>query len=143
LLVLAVVVAAVSGTGTAFGKCRSFPKGNPSLKEYVEDVPRICSPKGKKPVTLPPAIVRQLGTGPEAELLRKAATSPEYGAPQTVRRNPGKLSEASRRRVGPNPLAASFGVVTGGSNSRFILLLALMAGIAAVAGGTALYRRRS
>lgn len=142
-VLFATVLTALIGTGTAWGKCRHQPKGNPAVQEYVEHIPTVCGPKasgrGGPTTSLPSTILRRLGSGPDAALLRDVATSEKWGAPQTKIR---KFDSDGPTQTGRNPIAASLGAVTGGSNGRLIEVLALMAVIAAAAAGAHARRRR-
>jgi len=67
--------------------------------------------------------------------------SPGYGAPTTVRDRTSNRPPEQSQKAGGNPLAASFNVVTDGTDARLILLLVFLAGTAVVVGAIA-YRRR-
>jgi hypothetical protein len=141
-VVLAVVIAALSATGTAWGKCRPGHGGPGAVKEYTEPIPTVCGPKtpgtGGGTTPLPPAVDRALGHGSEAEILRKLSTDGNLGAPHGKRHT---ADSKSLEKPGRNPLSVAGSVVTDGSDGRLIALLAIMGAIALVAGYAA-YRRR-
>jgi hypothetical protein len=139
---LVVAIAAFSTlifAGTAWGKCGHAKKGNPSVREYVEQVPTSCGGRpeghGTRTKSLPSTINRRL-QGPDANLLRAIATSEALGAPVT------RLRGDARDRSSGNPLFASLGALGGGNNSRLLALLGLMGAIALVVLGLTAYRRR-
>lgn len=148
---LGAVAALVAGS-PAYGKgCPgSVKNGGPSsVQQYVEQLPTSCgshaSGSGNRQTKLPASLEQEIQTkgGKDAALLEKIATSEAYGAPQH------RIKTSNRRRRiltdsadHTNPLAASVGVVTDGSDARLIVLVILMLGTAAILLATAVLRRR-
>ncbi len=147
-------VAALAMTSPAYGKGCSGSSSNPpsSVAQYIEQMPSSC---GSKPTgtdtstrNVPKAIENKIDKqgGQDAALLHKIVSSGQYGAPthQKIKApKPGSkaiLSDSETRRS--NPLAASVGVITDGSDSRLIVLVVLMAAVAGVVLVSALRRRR-
>jgi hypothetical protein len=168
-LVLAGGIAVLSIFGTsaaAYGKGCSGNSNNPpsSVSQYVEQVPGACGSKavnqGSQTRKVPKVIEHKIDQqgGDDATLLKEIVSSEKYGAPTqtkikvtkvTVRKNKGHgakkiLSDTQRRSANSssNPLAASVGVITDGSDGRLIALIVLMAAVAAIVVFSALRRRR-
>jgi hypothetical protein len=136
---------------------------NPSLDQYVESVP---SADGGPPRTagssqghLSDSVRHRLATqgGSDAAQLAAVASSPALGAPSgsqvRARRsgrangpageNPGARPPVATRRAAPSGLRALATAATHGEGSSIGVLLAGLLAITALAGGTALTRRRN
>ncbi len=165
-LVLAggIAVLATLGTGTAYaGGCNQ--SSSSAVQQYVEQVPGACGSKAtnssSKPRKVPQALQHKIDSqgGKDAALITKIVSNPGYGAPKTKLKAKAKvkakvkgkvakaqaktrkiLSDSSTRKS--NPVSASFGVITGGSDGRLLALIGLMAAIAAIVIFSALRRRR-
>jgi|SRR5829696_1212519 len=164
-LVLAVGIAVVATLGTsaaAYGKGCSGNQDVPSsVAQYVEQVPGACGSKtvdqGSQTRKVPEVIEQKIDQdgGDDAELLKEIVSSEKYGAP-TQTKIKVKKKVFVKVEKGPtakniptdpavkksNPLAASVGVITDGSDGRLIALIVLMAAVAAVVIVSALRRRR-
>jgi hypothetical protein len=154
--VLGAAALTVTGQAAAKGCPGSTTNGGPSsVQQYVEQLPTSCgsTPTGggthhtKLPATVQKKIAAQGGTPATQNLLTKIATSQAYGAPQKVlvpKRDLPKLRGPKASGAGGrSALSASVSVVTDGSDGRLIALVALMAGIAVVALGASVVRRRA
>jgi hypothetical protein len=164
-LVLAGAIASMTLLGmstAAYGKgCSGNVKNPPSsVAQYTEQIPTACGSNAtgasKKSRSVPKSIERKIDSqgGQEAPLLKKIVSEEAYGAPETtikVHKTKAKakvakvkrakiVSDSARRKS--NPVAASFGVITDGSDARLIALIALMVAVAAVVVFSALRRRR-
>jgi hypothetical protein len=158
-LVIGCALLALSGLmagSPAYGKgcANNVPSdASSSVSQYIEQLPTSCgnhaTGTGKGSVKLPPSIQKKLETqgGSNAALLQRIATSESAGAPQQKIRVGNRhnrhnriLSDAARKTS--NPLSASIGVVTDGSDSRLLALVILMVGVAAVVLTAAIRRRR-
>jgi hypothetical protein len=168
-LVLAGTIAtlAVLGTSaTAYGKgCNQNPPS--SVAQYTEQIPQACGSSetgsGTKKRVIPKPIEQKIDkvAGPDAETLKDIVSSESSGAPQTTlkvahkakaktkakakAKNNGHtqkaiVSDSAKRES--NPLAASVGVITDGSDGRLIALIGLMVAVAALVVVSALRRRR-
>ena len=163
-LVLAggIAVLATLGTGTAYaGGCNQ--SSSSAVQQYVEQVPGACGSKAtnsnSKPRKVPQALQHKIDSqgGKDAALITKIVSNPGYGAPKTKLKVKAKvkakgkvakaqaktkkiLSDSATRKS--NPVAASFSVITGGSDGRLLALIGLMAAIAAIVIFSALRRRR-
>jgi len=160
--VLAGVIATVATLGTsaaAYGKGCSGSSSNPpsSVAQYVEQTPTACGQhaagSGTQTRKVPKSIQQKIDKqgGEDAGTLTKIVSSEAYGAPQTKitvhkvtvhkKSNESKiLSDSAKRQQ--NPLVASVGVITDGSEGRLIALIVLMAAVAAIVLISALRRRR-
>ncbi len=167
-LVLAggIAVLATLGTGTAYaGGCNQ--SSSSAVQQYVEQVPGACGSKAtnsnSKPRKVPQALQHKIDSqgGKDAALITKIVSNPGYGAPKTKLKVKAKvkakvqakgkiakaqaktkkiLSDSATRKS--NPVAASFSVITGGSDGRLLALIGLMAAVAAIVIFSALRRRR-
>jgi LPXTG-motif cell wall-anchored protein len=165
-LVLAggIAVLATLGTGTAYaGGCNQ--SSSSAVQQYVEQVPGACGSKAtngsSKTRKVPQALQHKIDSqgGKDAALITKIVSSEGYGAPVKTKLKVHKikakgqaaktkkiLSDSATRKSNPvssNPVSASFGVITGGSDGRLLALIGLMAAVAAIAIFSALRRRRS
>ena len=143
-----------------------------SVSQYVEQVPGACGSKssgqGTQTRKVPKQIEQKINSqgGDDATLLKEIVSSEKYGAPtQTkikvkkvkkikkvtvTKKGHGSKNIPSDSAVTPvtpvtkksNPLAASVGVITDGSDGRLIALIVLMAVVAALVVVSALRRRR-
>jgi hypothetical protein len=168
-LVLAGAIASLTLLGTstaAYGKgCPGNVKNPPSsVAQYTEQIPTACGSSAtggsSKSRSVPKSIERKIDSqgGQDAPLLKKIVSEKAYGAPETtIKVHKAKpkakakakvakvkrakiVSDSARRKS--NPVAASFGVITDGSDARLIALIALMVAVAAVVVFSALRRRR-
>jgi hypothetical protein len=157
-LVLAggIVLLATLGTGTASaGGCNQ--SSSSAVQQYVEQVPGACGSKATnastKTRTVPPALQQKIDKqgGRDAALITKIVSSEGYGAPKTklkVRKGIAKAQAAKTKKIlsdsarKSNPISASFGVITGGSDARLLALIGMMAAVAAIVIFSALRRRR-
>lgn len=163
-LVLAggIAVLATLGTGTAYaGGCNQ--SSSSAVQQYVEQVPGACGSNAtnsnSKPRKVPQTLQHKIDSqgGKDAALITKIVSNPGYGAPKTKLKVKAKvkakgkvakaqaktkkiLSDSATRKS--NPVAASFSVITGGSDGRLLALIGLMAAIAAIVIFSALRRRR-
>jgi hypothetical protein len=154
--------AALATTAPAFagGGC----SGPSSVQQYIECVPTASGSKGQsgnhtRPV--PKSIQKKIDQqgGADAQQLNAMVSQSKYGAPTTAikvhkvvkakAKTHKAKKEAAKKKIlsdsatrQSNPLAASVGVITDGSDGRLIALIALMAGVAAVVIVSALRRRR-
>jgi hypothetical protein len=171
-LVLAGAIATVAALGAsapAFGKgCLKDPPS--SVAQYTEQIPQACgsstanSGSTKRPI--PKSLEKKIDTqgGQDADQLKEIVSSGAAGAPTETkikvvhkvtvkpktkaakakaraRAHRAKIVSDSAKRQS-NPLAASVGVITDGSDGRLIALIALMIGVAALVVVSALRRRR-
>ena len=169
-LVLAGGIAVLATLGTsagAYGKGCSGNSNNPpsSVSQYVEQVPGACGSKavnqGSQTRKVPKVIEHKIDQqgGDDATLLKEIVSSEKYGAPtqtkikvkkvtvhkakaNTHRGTKKTLTDAARKSADANPLAASVGVITDGSDGRLIALIVIMAAVAAIVIVSALRRRR-
>ncbi len=164
-----IAVLAVLGTSaTAYGKGCSGNQNVPSsVAQYTEQQPTACGTlatgQGNKTRKVPKSLQKQIDTqgGEDAATITKIVSSESAGAPQTkikvhkvkVKKvhksgtkrggqTPTKKVVSDAKRSQSNPLAASVGVITGGSDGRLIGLIVLMVGLAVVVVVSALRRRR-
>jgi hypothetical protein len=156
----------------AYGKgCPGNVKNPPSsVAQYTEQIPTACGSSAtggsSKSRSVPKSIERKIDSqgGQDAPLLKKIVSEKAYGAPETtIKVHKAKpkakakakvanvkrakiVSDSAARKSTPvaasNPVAASFGVITDGSDARLIALIALMVAVAAVVVFSALRRRR-
>ena len=168
--VLAGTIAALATLGTtATAYADDCPNAPSSVQQYVECVPSASGgsqPTGssKKTRPIPKPIEQKIDEqgGDDAGALKEIVSSEASGAPvqtqikvnkakpkakpaQTNSNNSGTstpeiVSDAATRKS--NPLAASVGVITDGSDGRLIALIVLMVGVAALVVFSALRRRR-
>ena len=158
------VLATLGTSATAYGKGCSGNSNNPpsSVSQYVEQVPGACGSKavsqGSQTRKVPKVIEQKIDQqgGDDATLLKEIVSSEKYGAPTqtkikvtkvTVRKTKAHgakkiLSDSERRSADTDPLTASVGVITDGSDGRLIALIVLMAAVAAIVVVSALRRRR-
>jgi hypothetical protein len=170
-LVLAGGIAALMGLGTsapAFaGGCSNSSSSPPSsVSQYVEQQPTACGNQATGQGTATRKVPKQIQTkidklgGEDAPALTNIVSKQAYGAPtgstikvHTVKvkghknskgSGPSKILSDSETRTSShqNPLAASVGVITDGSDGRLIALVVLMAAVAGVIVFSALRRRR-
>jgi hypothetical protein len=161
-LVLAGGIAVLATLGTsaaAYGKGCSGSSSNPpsSVSQYVEQQSTACGSQatgqGNQTRKVPKTIEHKIQSqgGQDATLLHNIVSKQSYGAPQTkikvtkVTATGGHSStnipnESATKKS--NPLAASVGVITDGSDGRLSALLALMVGVAAFVVVSAVRRRR-
>ena len=163
-----IAVLAVLGTSaTAYGKGCSGNQNVPSsVAQYTEQQPTACGTlatgQGNKTRKVPKSLQKQIDSqgGEDAATITKIVSSESAGAPQTsikvhkvkvkkVHKSGTKRSGqtptkvvSDAKRSQSNPLAASVGVITGGSDGRLIGLIVLMVGLAVVVVVSALRRRR-
>ena len=151
------VLATLGTTAPAYaGGCNQ--SSSSAVQQYVEQVPGACGDKAtggstntrKVPTKLEQKIDKQGGA--DAELIKKIVRNEGYGAPQTklkvkklklkgqAAKTKKILSDSAKRTS--NPVSASFGVITGGSDGRLLALIGLMAAVAAIVIVTSLRRRR-
>lgn len=149
IVVLGVVLAAFVVASPAWGKCghRTKKGNNPAVSQYIEHIPTSCGPTPDSHAgggVVPRKISRQLhqlhrqrhGSGDASALRHIASTA----SPRAKLRGP---DAEGLFRSGRNSLGAAFSVATDGSNGRLIALIGVLGGLAALALGGALYRRRS
>jgi hypothetical protein len=153
-----VAVAALAAGSSAYGKgCAGnlTNEGPSSVQQYVEQLPTSCGSHatgtGNRTTKLPRSIQEKIQTqgGSDASLLQNIATSEKYGAPPQkikapnakAKRHAKILSDSANKSS--NPLSASVSVVTDGSDSRLIVLVLLMVGIAALVLAAAVRKRRT
>jgi hypothetical protein len=168
-LVLAGAIASLTLLGTstaAYGKgCPGNVKNPPSsVAQYTEQIPTACGSSAtggsSKSRSVPKSIERKIDSqgGQDAPLLKKIVSEKAYGAPEaTIKVHKAKPKAKAKAKVAKvkrakivsdsdkrksNPVAASFGVITDGSDARLIALIALMVAVAAVVVFSALRRRR-
>ena len=163
-LVLAggIAVLATLGTGTAYaGGCNQ--SSSSAVQQYVEQVPGACGSKPTNASTktrkVPTTLQHKIDSrgGKDAALITKIVSSEGYGAPVKTKLKVHKikakgqakaqaaktkkiLSDSATRKS--DPVSASFGVITGGSDGRLLALIGLMAAVAAIVIFSALRRRR-
>jgi len=171
-LVLAGAIATVAALGAsapAFGKgCLKDPPS--SVAQYTEQIPQACGSSttgsGTTKRTIPKSLEQKIDKqgGQDASTLKEIVSSEASGAPtqtkiKVVHKAQAKpktkaakakaqanaqtakiVSDSAKRKS--NPLAASVGVITDGSDGRLIALIALMIGVAALVVVSALRRRR-
>jgi len=164
-----IAVLAVLGTSaTAFGKGCSDNQNVPSsVAQYTEQQPTACGThatgQGTHTRPVPKSLQKQIDSqgGEDAATITKIVSSESAGAPQTkikvhkakVKKvhksgtkrggqTPTKKVVSDAKRSQSNPLAASVGVITDGSDGRLIGLIVLMVGLAVVVVVSALRRRR-
>ena len=163
-----IAVLAVFGTSaTAYGKGCSGNQNVPSsVAQYTEQQPTACGTlatgQGNKTRTVPKSLQKQIDSqgGEDAATITKIVSSESAGAPQTkIKVHKVKVKKVHKsgtkrggqtptkvvsdaKRSQSNPLAASVGVITGGSDGRLIGLIVLMVGLAVVVVVSALRRRR-
>ena len=167
-----IAVLAVLGTSaTAYGKGCSGNQNVPSsVAQYTEQQPTACGTlatgQGNKTRKVPKSLQKQIDSqgGEDAATITKIVSSESAGAPQTKikvhkvkvkkvhkvhksgtkrgAQKPTKKVVSDAKRSQSNPLAASVGVITGGSDGRLIGLIVLMVGLAVVVVVSALRRRR-
>ena len=164
------VLAVVGTSATAYGKGCSGNQNVPSsVAQYTEQQPTACGTlatgQGNKTRKVPKSLQKQIDSqgGEDAATITKIVSSESAGAPQTKikvhkvkvkkvhkvhksgtkrgGRTPTKVVSDAKRSQS-NPLAASVGVITGGSDGRLIGLIVLMVGLAVVVVVSALRRRR-
>jgi hypothetical protein len=161
-IVLAGVLAAAAAlatTGPAYADgCSNAPS---SIQQYVECTPSAtgshASGTGKGNRTVPKSIETKIDSqgGQDATLLHNIVSKESYGAPKTkikvkakAKTHKAKKEVAKKKIISDsatrqsNPLAASVGVITDGSDGRLIALIVLMLGVAAVVVVSALRKRR-
>jgi hypothetical protein len=163
------VAASLGATGPAYGGGCSTSSSNPpsSVSQYVEQQPTACGNQatgqgGNSTRKVPKQIqsrIQKLG-GNDATALTNIVSQQKYGAPtnsikvkvkvKTVKNGKGSsqskiVSDSGKRGASAsheNPLAASVGVITDGSDGRLIALVVMMLAVAAVVVFSALRRRR-
>ena len=164
-----IAVLAVLGTSAAaYGKGCSGNQNVPSsVAQYTEQQPTACGThatgQGNQTRKVPKSLQKQIDTqgGQDAKTITKIVSSEAYGAPTNTKikvhkvkvkkvhksgtqrggQTPTKIvSDAKRSKS--NPLAASVGVITDGSDGRLIGLIVLMVALAVVVVVSALRRRR-
>jgi hypothetical protein len=163
-------MAAFATTAPAYGGGCSGNSSDPasSVAQYTEPTPTACGDHitgsaGNSKRTVPKSIQKKIDSegGADAQQLEKIVSSESAGAPTTPikthpvkakktkgkngkahkSQNPSKIISDSETRKS-NPLAASVGVITDGSDGRLIALIALMLGVAAIVVVSAFRRRR-
>jgi hypothetical protein len=158
-LVLAggIAVLATLGTGTAYaGGCNQ--SSSSAVQQYVEQVPGACGSNATNASTktrkVPMALQHKIDSqgGKDAALIKKIVSSEGYGAPIKTKLKVRKIAKAQAAKTKKilsdsatrtsNPITASFGVITGGSDARLLALIGMMAAVAAIVIFTALRRRR-
>src|SRR3954470_24316554 len=158
-LVLAggIAVLATLGTGTAYaGGCNQ--SSSSAVQQYVEQVPGACGSNAtngsSKTREVPKALQHKIDSqgGKDAALITKIVSSEGYGAPVKTKLKVRKtkiakaqaaktkkiLSDSAARTS--DPISASFGVITGGSDARLLALIGMMAAVAAIVIFSALRR---
>ncbi len=162
------VLAALGTSATAYGKGCSGNQNVPSsVAQYTEQQPTACGThatgQGNQTRKVPKSIQNQIDSqgGQDAATLTNIVSSEKYGAPTNTKIKVHKVVKVKKVRKGgqgrgqtrtkvvsdakgsrSNPLAASVGVITGGSDGRLIGLIVLMVGLAVVVVVSALRRRR-
>ena len=161
------VLAVLGTTATAYGKGCSGNQNVPSsVAQYTEQQPTACGTlatgQGNKTRTVPKSLQKQIDSqgGEDAATITKIVSSESAGAPQTnIKVHKVKVKKVHKsgtkrggqtptkvvsdaKRSQSNPLAASVGVITGGSDGRLIGLIVLMVGLAVFVVVSALRRRR-
>ena len=164
------VLAVVGTSATAYGKGCSGNQNVPSsVAQYTEQQPTACGTlatgQGNKTRKVPKSLQKQIDSqgGEDAATITKIVSSESAGAPQTkIKVHKVKVKKVHKvhksgtkrggqtptkvvsdaKRSQSNPLAASVGVITGGSDGRLIGLIVLMVGLAVVVVVSALRRRR-
>lgn len=165
-----IAVLAVLGTSaTAHAKGCSDNQNVPSsVAQYTEQQPTACGThatgQGNQTRKVPKTLQHQIDTqgGQDAKTITKIVSSEAYGAPTNTKikvhkakvkkvhksgtkrsgQTPTKKVVSDAKRSQSNPLAASVGVITDGSDGRLIGLIVLMVGLAVVVVVSALRRRR-
>ncbi len=165
-----IAVLGVLGTSAAaYGKGCSGNQNVPSsVAQYTEQQPTACGThatgQGKQTRPVPKTIQHQIDSqgGQDAQTLTKIVSSEAYGAPTNTKIKVHKVVKVKKvhksgtqrggqtpkkivsdaKRSQSNPLAASVGVITDGSDGRLIGLIVLMVGLAVVVVVSALRRRR-
>ncbi len=149
IVVAAVASAALLAAGPAWSSCgHTTKKGNPAIAQYVEQIPTSC---GSQPASqsgasgssggapLPASTARRISNGPDKSVLRRVATT----RPARVRLRGADFPRGADRLLnvtGQNSLGAAVGGVA--TNGSMLALVIVMAALAALAIGGALYRRR-
>ena len=164
------MLAVVGTSATAYGKGCSGNQNVPSsVAQYTEQQPTACGTlatgQGNKTRKVPKSLQKQIDSqgGEDAATITKIVSSESAGAPQTkIKVHKVKVKKVHKvhksgtkrggqtptkvvsdaKRSQSNPLAASVGVITGGSDGRLIGLIVLMVGLAVVVVVSALRRRR-
>jgi len=164
-----IAVLAVLGTSaTAYAKGCSDNQNVPSsVAQYTEQQPTACGThatgQGNQTRKVPKTLQHQIDTqgGQDAKTITKIVSSEAYGAPTNTKikvhkvkvkkvhksgtkrggQTPTKKVVSDAKRSQSNPLAASVGVITDGSDGRLIGLIVLMVGLAVVVVVSALRRR--
>lgn len=128
-------------------------KVDPSVSQYVEEVPSSCGPqrgdKDTKTVGKLPSKTRQTlnteASNSEAQLLEQVVTSTRYGAPEK-RIKLRKVQRKELRRLRddpPRPIPSAIGTVVS-AEDRGLLALAIALGVmTAAAVGAAVLRARA
>jgi hypothetical protein len=163
-------VAALGTTAPAYGGGCSSNSSDPasSVAQYVEQQPTACGDQAtgsnKQTRKVPKSLAKKIDRlgGKDADTLKKVVSSGTYGAPtQTpiktkpavkpkkkhhkVKAKPNRGSQKkilSDSETRSNPLAASVGVITDGSDGRLIALIVLMVAVAGIVLVSAFRRRR-
>ena len=160
--VLAGAIAATAALATSGGAYADCSQGPSSVQQYVECVPSSTgshSTNSNSTRKVPKSIQNKIATqgGQDAQQLQAMVSQSKYGAPSTpikvhkvakakthkAKKEVAKkkiLSDSATRKS--NPLAASVGVITDGSDGRLIALIVLMLGVAAFVIVSALRKRR-
>jgi hypothetical protein len=155
-------VLATLGTSTAaYGGGCSNSSSNPpsSVSQYVEQQPTACGNQATGQGTATRKVPKQIQSkidklgGDDATALTNIVSKQAYGAPTGTKIKVHKIKVKTGKGSGPNkivsdsetrtnPLSASVGVITDGSDGRLIALVVLMAAVAGVIVFSALRRRR-
>lgn len=161
------ILAALGTTAPAYGGGCSNSSSNPpsSVAQYTEQNVTACGDKPTSGSTTTRKIPKQLEqkidsqAGADAPTIKAVVSQSNYGAPSTPIKahkakkhtkktkngkasNPGTKRIVSDSETRSNPLAASVGVITDGSDARLIALIALMVAVAGIVVVSALRRRR-
>jgi hypothetical protein len=134
-------------------KANKGEKVDPSVSQYVEEVPSSCGPrrgsKGNKTVGKLPSKTRQTLSSQasvgEAQLLEQVVTSTQYGAPEKRIKLRKKQRKELRtlRNDPPRPIPSAIGTVVD-AEDRGLLALAIALGVmTAAAVGAAVLRARA
>jgi hypothetical protein len=159
------VLATLGATAPAYaGGCNQ--SSSSAVQQYVEQVPGACGPSATNGSTktrkIPQALQHKIDSqgGEDAPLIKKIVSSEGYGAPVKTKlkvkaKVHGKVAKAKAKAQAKtrkilsdsaarksNPVSASFGVITGGSDARLLALIGVMAAIAAIVIFSAVRRRR-
>jgi hypothetical protein len=155
VLIIAVLVSSVVLGAPNEARADDPPEDIPAVGAYVELVPTAGGSRqagrrqGGSALPLPTATRLRLGraTGPDARLLERIATAPEFGAP-TTRLNVPNGRDRPPASIDAEPtfgqsLEAVGVTAAGGSDARLLVLLGVLALVSVGAVGIVARRRRA